>query len=559
MISQNEQPNIITSWQFDFIFLLSACLAALFLRQMMYVRLFPDSIDYLSFAKNILSGIHHTGNITLARYRRPPLYPHMVALFSFGGSSPAYLAEIARQVSIFAGSLLVIPVYLLGRKMVGRTAAISAALLVVITPEFLYYSGAVLTESLGTLFITIGMFILWVSCSKKANNSTWLLVGFSLGLGFLSRHLLIGYVAIGLIWLVFSKLVRCETIRFNSDSARFKRVAPPFLLVLAAFFLTVSPQILYLHSETGRWSLAIDPFSSSSMKVKYVGKDMRNTEVYEARASLTSDKERYLWETGESPGLLSLMKKHPDQYIKAYVLTLLRGYLPDTYPLPYPIIIIILAIVGIIGMVKEKKFMEFLFFLWAFVGYYLFLTLFLTMRDRYMFPAYPFLLLAAGAGTATAVKFVSNLIGNLFQTKNAKGIANTFLFALIVASIFPASVALIREQSALANTAFFQHLGRHLSKRIEKNAVIIDRTPHLSFFSGGVKTTPPYAEIEDVLHFAKERGVNYWVVSSSYVPSLRPQYSPLLNPNQDHEGLEPVAVYKGRGDFIIIVYRIQSD
>jgi len=557
MTPQKRQSLIAQITRAELIFLAVAFLAALILRELMYVRLFPDSVDYLTFAQNILNGIHHDGNITLARYRRPPLYPHLVALFSLSTSSPAYLVEVGRQISIFAGALLVLPIYVLGRSMLGRTAGITAVILVAITPEFLYYSGAVLAESLAILLVFTSMVILWVACSKKAGNFILLALGFLLGLAFLSRHLVIGFLAIGLVWIIFSQMI---ILRFKrSKSALIRKSGLQVLMVLIGFFLTVAPQVLYLHSETGRWALAIDPMSISAKNVAKAGEDVRYTRAYEAGASLTPDAERYVWEVKESPGLLSTIANHPRQYIKAYIATILRGYLPDTYPLPYPVIILILALVGVIALVREKKINELIFCLWGFMGYYLFLALFLNMRDRYMFPAYPFLLLAAGGGVAAAVKLPFCFLREEAWKKRARHAATGILLALIVAFLFPASAALTKKQNALANTEVFERLGRNLSKKIEKGAVMFDRTPHLPYFSGGITASPPYAEIADVLNFARKRGVDYWVVSSSYVPSLRPQFSPILNPTNNHQGLIPVAVYNLSSEWIIIVYRILPD
>jgi hypothetical protein len=553
MIRENGPSTVGSITRAELFILPVAFLAALILREFSQVRLFPDSIEYLSFAQNILEGLHHNGDITLARYRRPPLYSHLVALFSMGEAMPAFLADVGRQVSVFAGALLVLPLYFLGRQTMGKTASVAAVLLAAITPELLYYSGAVLTESLATLLVSVSMYILWLGCCRRSSKVLPFLLGCSLGLGFLSRHLVIGYLCIALAWLTYSSLIARRSDK--SGIRPFKRIGAECLILLAGFFLTVSPQILYLHSETGRWALAVDPFSISREHVARAGEDIRYTNAYERIVSLTSDAERYLWEVEESPGLLSTIVNHPRQYAKAYVATLFRGYLPDTYPLPYPTIILVLALLGVVGLVKERKFNELLFCLWGFGGYYLFLALFLNMRDRYMFTSYPLVLLVAGAGASTAVKWFCCFVKEENQKKRVQLLAKGFMLCLVAAILVPSSAALIKEQKKRASSQFFQSAGRILSKRIEKNAVMFDRTPHLAYFSGGIKTSPPYAEIKDILHFARKRGVSYWVVSSIYVPRLRPQYAPLLNPSRHHDGLKPVAVYDGK-EFMIIVYRI---
>jgi len=553
MIPQKQQSLIAQITRAELIFLALAFLAALILRELMYVRLFPDSIDYLTFAQNILNGIHHDGNITLARYRRPPLYPHLVALFSLGTSSPAYLVEVGRQISIFAGALLILPIYVLGRSMLGRTAGITAVILVAITPEFLYYSGAILTESLAILLVFTSMVILWVACSKKAGNFILFTLGFLLGLAFLSRHLVIGFLAIVLVWIIFSQII---PLRFKRNkSALIRKAGLQVLMVLTGFFLTVSPQVLYLHSETGRWALAIDPMSISAKNGAKAGEDERYTRAYEAGASLTPDAELYVWEVKGSPGLLSTIANHPRQYMKAYIATILSGYLPDTYPLPYPVIILILALVGVIALVREKKINELIFCLWGFMGYYLFLALFHNMRDRYMFLAYPVILIVAGGGASALARLVPKLFKNPQTSRKAGWATSTAIIVLCVALLLPASVGLIKEQNAMANIDLFMRLGNDLSQRIQKHALIFDRTPHLAYFAGGISTSVPYSSIENVIKFGRNRGVRYWIVSSGYVPWLRPQFKTLLKPSNKYEGLRTVAAYMS-DKYRVIVYEI---
>ena len=135
----------------EFIFLILSFFVALILRELIVVRLFPDSINYLTFARNILSGIHHAGDVSfLVSFRRPPLYPHLIAFFSWGSHAPVLFAEVGRQISIVSGSLLVLPLYFLTRKMVNKDAAFFSVVLMVLLSEFVYYSGAVLTEALCT-------------------------------------------------------------------------------------------------------------------------------------------------------------------------------------------------------------------------------------------------------------------------------------------------------------------------------------------------------------------------------------------------------------------------
>ena len=565
-LSKSAKPATSTSSVLsnkESIFLVGLFTLAIVLRQFIHVRLFPDSIEYLSFAQNILSGSHNIGGITLARFRRPPLYADFIALFSVGNSMPQYLAEVARQISVFAGALVLFPLYFLCRRMMGKIAAAVTIFLAAITPEFLYYSGTVLTESLATLITFIGIYLLWISAQmiitggmneeKKIQLLSFFL-GSILGFAFLTRHLMIGFVAIGVLWMIASWFQ--YWLKNRGRPSLPKRLILPVLFVLTGFFITISPQIIYLHAQSGKWALAVDPMSISAENIIQAGDDTRYTEGYESESALSENMDFYKWEIAESNSLFSLMVKQPIRYLSAYGATLSGGYLPDTYPLPYPPIIIILAVLGMIGLTWKRKFRALLFCLWGFGGYYLFLALFLNLRDRYMFPVYPFLLCLSGFGVTTIVAVLEKSIHSDSFKRFMRRVALVIMFCAILLFTIPASISLIKTQNAMANTMVLELLGSKISQRIEKPAIIFDRTPHLAFFSGGVAVTPPYAEISDVVRFARKRGVTYWIISNSYVPRLRPQFAPLLNPYNEHDGLEPVAVYRNDNNFLVIVYKI---
>ena len=98
---------------------------------------------------------------------------------------------------------------------------------------------------------------------------------------------------------------------------------------------------------------------------------------------------------------------------------------------------------------------------------------------------------------------------------------------------------------------------KQILRIIEENSIIYHRHPHLPYFAGGIATNPPYAEIDDVIRFGRNRGVDYWIVSSSYVPAMRKQFTALLNPAVPHKGLSLVGAHRGRGGYVMILYKIK--
>ncbi|MFC1524210.1 phospholipid carrier-dependent glycosyltransferase [Thermodesulfobacteriota bacterium] len=547
----------------EIIFLVVVFLTALAIRELIYVRLFPDSIMYLTFARNILSGIHNSGDISMMRYFWSPLYSHLVAFFSSTDATPFELMQTGRQISIITGSLLIFPVYFLGRNLFGRVAAGLAVCILALTPEFIYYSGAVLTESLATLFIALAMLVLWLAGSSPAEGDKntlrragllALLMGILLGLAFLSRHAVIGFAGVILVWLIYTALMTHRPFNLQKIATY---TTLKLVCIALGFVLMTLPQVLYLHSQTGEWGLTVSAMGSHIEKrMKEAGGDYRHTEDYEAIQALTPDAAKYVWENDDSPSMLTLIRQNPGNYLKAYFTTLLRGYLPDTYPLPYPYIILFFAAIGLVGLLMQKKFTGLLFCLWGFGGYYLFLVLYLNMRDRYMFPAYPFLLLLAGAGAAMIAQLLLNQLNRFKKTGWLELAPTVAVFLVLALLLAPASFKLIKIQNQSAQSVVgLNNMGIDLAKRIEKNALIFDRTAHLPYFAGGIFCYLPYAEIDEVVRFARLRGVQYWVISSSYVLRVRPQFRPLLNPNVKHAGLQPIAVYPLGNRHLTVVYK----
>ncbi|MCF6290515.1 MAG: glycosyltransferase family 39 protein [Desulfobacterales bacterium] len=562
MNQDSSQDSWVGCSRSEFLLLAVVMALAMLLRQMIHVRLFPDSVDYLTIARNILSGIHHNGDISLIRYRRAPLYPHLVALLSLGETAPAYLAEVGRQVSILAGTLFLFPLYFLARRLTGKYGALTALFLASIIPEFVYYSGTILTESLAALLVGCGMALLWVLTSRPEEQGSGppgkgyqyglpALLGVLLGLAFVARFAAIGFLGLGLVWFSVTR-----TVDGGGFRGWLKRVAIPLVLIIAGFFTAISPHLLYLHNETGRWTLAVDPASVNIENLAKAGAETRYSREYESRDALAPDAEHFIWEQEPGQGVFSMMRSHPGPYARAYFNTLFQGYLADTAELPYPVPVLILVLLGLVAWILRRKYREILFCLWGFGGYYLFLALFLNLRDRYMFSAYLFLLLAAAAGGAVLIDLaVGSPHGERPRGKKRR-IRAILLYGILCLTMLPGTLSFIRTQNSWDNRYLFEELGARIGQDIEANALVFDRTSHVPFYAGAVTATLPAGRIEDIIHFARVRGIKYWIASSRYIPALRPGLAPLLDFKDPPAGLELVNAYVDKYRQLTVVYHI---
>src|SRR3990172_5556546 len=172
---------------------------------------YPDSCLYLSYAKSILTGkfsFNFSGGVETVL---PPLYSLSDAVFTFltGNFETAGVL-----VSAIAGALLIVPVFYLAKDIYNETAAWISSVLVFLSPVFIHWSGAMLTESLFiTLFIS-GIALGWHALERRSKLFI-LLSGIFVGLAYMTR--VIGLVALPVIslWVLVFFLKSYERDNFN--------------------------------------------------------------------------------------------------------------------------------------------------------------------------------------------------------------------------------------------------------------------------------------------------------------------------------------------------------
>ena len=542
------EPEKLPGWTVEGGLVLLLILAAWALRQAVYVILFTDSIGYLSFARNVLTGVHHGDGITIGRYMYPPLYPHLMAFFSLGNADPFHLAETGRQVSVWAGALTVLPVYWLARSLFGPLAAAVSSFILVLAPEFLYYSGAVLTESTATFLVALALCFLW-RCTFVEGGSTpvnLVVLGVVLGLSFLTRHAAVGFLGLSAVWITAQRFSRAHSAGVLKT---LMSLMIPLALVLGGFLAAVGPQVVYLRAETGLWTLTGNLLTDPSRSWEHAGSDLRFTNTGESGSALTPDGKSFLFEGRERPdnpvsSLLSVIVRSPFPYLKAYASTVAGGLIRDTRDIPYPPVVLVFALAGVFFLAARRKFRELAFLVWIFCGFYLFLALFHNMRDRYMFPVLPILVVLAGAGASSLLEWITRRTGEVRAGVSVPAMGGVFLMVILFAYLFPASRDLVSEVNPRYDMGYYRAMHEELSSRIDPGSRMFDRMPHRAFFSGAERASVPYDSIERVVEFGRLRGVRYWIVSWDYVPRLRPQFAPLLeDPDRYAHLLRKIAVY----------------
>ena len=118
-----------------------------------------DSGWYLNVARNIT--FHHvfsagagTGALAPTAFR-PPLYPAVIAALWFGDSAPI---QAMLLLQVILGSATVAVTYLIARDRFGRGIALLAAAGMALAPMTGYFTAVILSETLFTFLLTVGVF-----------------------------------------------------------------------------------------------------------------------------------------------------------------------------------------------------------------------------------------------------------------------------------------------------------------------------------------------------------------------------------------------------------------
>ena len=198
-----------------------------------------DSVLYILQGNNIAHGGWDTWDTTGGRWIMPPLLPILVAIFRLMGVGLEWSGHLA---SMAAGVLLLIPVYILTKRLYGDRAAIAAAWIAAFTPILVDYSVIVSTELLFAACAITAMIFTHRAFSLKGTIWDVFWSGIWIGLGFLARSLGI----ILLPWLLISYL-------FGRSGPSRSRSIKRTIVALIGFVIIALPYWTALKQSTGKW------------------------------------------------------------------------------------------------------------------------------------------------------------------------------------------------------------------------------------------------------------------------------------------------------------------
>ena len=212
--------------------------------------LYPDSLEYLSLAKEIQSGafFHADYNLDqgfLRSRRLPPLYSTLLAAFPGLSDYGEYLGGL---LSILFSLATFVPAFWLGRRLDSTAAGLIAAALMTFQWFILRYASPVLTEAAFTFFFTLALALGYRAMDRKT-LSAFALAGLCSSLAYLTRD-------VGIILVFIIAPFAVVRLRWF-EHLPWPRISALVGVLLAAFALVSFPDWLCIRAHTGHWGLTV--------------------------------------------------------------------------------------------------------------------------------------------------------------------------------------------------------------------------------------------------------------------------------------------------------------
>jgi 4-amino-4-deoxy-L-arabinose transferase-like glycosyltransferase len=486
-----------------------------------------------------------------------PFYPLMIFVFSiFSGG----LESAAYSVSIFLGSLTVLPFFFLAKKVFNYQIAYVAALLVVFFPALVVISAVPLSEATYTFFLLITVLCGWLFISKRSYPYA-VLFGVLSGICYLTRpEFLVAFAFMLLVFLV---------IELKKKSENKKRTFALLGLSVVGFLILALPYVNFMHSQTGHWILS-GKTAHNILKQEAYSRGQDYLQQRKAFAGVLDG----LTPEGEVKGKVLLGKESMFLFVTSpyffndYFLSALAGIKSASL---YFLIFFLLALFYIFSWKVDKEGWGKRVFLLCFFTPILTMPVFFVPTGRLVEPYSPILIMLSMAGILNLRNTLVKSIKSIGLPQNLKLSGFVILMIVSLLSVFSwAKANRMAEdygntmQEAKLEAEEFKKLGVWADKTLPRDAVVMFLSSDTFFlYCNRVTFTVPFAPFEKIVEFAKKNKIDYLVVSLGKEAYWRDDLTFLLKPLLDRSQapedtkLKLVDVYQAPSGLGAVVYKFE--
>jgi len=493
-----------------------------------------DEAAYLTLAQNLAAGHGFTLDGLHPHTEFDPGYPLVAsAIYKLSAN-----LELPAKINLLLGGLVVIPVYLLTRRMYGETVARRAGLLTALLPALTLSvpNFGASSEQVYTLCLWLGLLALWAGL-RETRWRAWgffALAGLAFGYAHLTRwegaiYLLIGIGWIGwVIWQSPGPLKRVFDARLG--------VTGKLLIFILAFGLVAVPYGIYLENAQGTW------FSSKATTQQLQGEAVANADPLAWEREYAAYEQARTEPQAAAKWIESLWINR-DAEIKLYFRNwLLQLMLPFRSSSFLAIVWLPFIVLAWLKRWREPgEVQQRVYLLSALVPLTFFPIAFVDAR--YLLPLIPVGLIWAAEGLTIAEEGLRTRVARLPSYSLTGFICLTFAAASVIGPFL------------IPQPTEYKALGEWMqTNTIANDETVLARKRQVPFYASAHWEWLPLADLDGVLAYAQTHDARYLVIDERTVPTLRPELAFLLDPTQAPATVRVIHVIEGREK--IVLYQI---
>ncbi len=441
-----------------------------------------------------------------------------------------------RLLSAVSGAALVVPSFLIARRLWGNRAAVFAGLFIVLQPNLISFSTAAITESLYSLLLMCALYLL-LRGMDDGSVRRCAAAGAALGLASLARP---EAIAILVLFAVFALASGRSAGPGASFAARLRR---PFVMALT-FAVILIPYFFLLRAATGAWTSGSKAAVNLSSPVVWQDDLAREEYVYRLNDAGTARRIDDL--AGESA--LRILWRQKGAIVSGYPAKMGAGIglIPLLLSSPLLLLLVPLGLIGRKWRRENRGAESFLLMLGLFP--FVFYSLF-RVELRYLVPYLPVYLLWAGAGCAALLDWFAARV-------SARRAAAVTLATLVFLSLVPYTVHryIVMGKSQPLE---WKEIGRRIAANESPAPRILAHSGcSISYYAGNPEAAfIPWVDPAGLVRYARFHRYEYLVVDEAYFRAARPTLRAILDDPPPE--LETIGEFKSGSGGRIIVYRLK--
>ncbi|MGQ9666640.1 MAG: ArnT family glycosyltransferase [Anaerolineae bacterium] len=465
--------------------------------------------------------------------------------------------ELASKICfVLFGTLTVVPVYLISRRVGGRSASLLAAALVAVSPaltSYVYFYGS-MTEPLYFCLVFWGLYAVLITV-EGGQWPAYLLAGLAFGGAYLTRPEGWVLLVLSVGYLVVQAL--------GPQQGRGRRLAGVGVMT-AAFLLISLPYLVYLRQHLGYWTLTGKTWVAYIQQLTLAeGKFQAFDEISWGLDSTGREVMYHSMEKFTHYSLLGEILRDPWSF--------LRHLLQDVRELDsiflskrvLPFFVLPLIGLGLFRTAWDRRRLKQEAYLGLIIAGTLASILVFTNHLRFLLGLLIIFLMWAAHGIVELGSWLGETVANLGhkaeasrraqQWKQGAILAGGVLLCAYYLAVLPAAI-----QDGLSSQHFYyKEVGEWLKDNSPANARIMSRGAIVAIHAGRFWVPFPHASYEEVLRFARENQVDYLVVNQHEFELMRPELAFLSDPSQAPAELEAVLIHHSKQG-LTVVYRLKG-